>query len=174
MKIKREEITEQGIQVEFTKDKSWLSELFREEKEVHFSFAAPTTVSLKISRSGKNVFIHGTLDTSLLLACTKCAEDFVYPLREAITYTLTPWVGTMKRHAETELTSEDLEFSFYDGEDIDLGQIVKEQIFLSVPAYPRCTHSCKGLCPVCGMNLNVDTCRCSQRKEHSTFSAIGR
>jgi uncharacterized protein len=163
MKIKIEEIPEKGIQVEFTKDKEWCDELFRKERDVDFAFASPTSISLKINRSEKNIFIHGKINTSLQVKCIRCTEDFVYPVSEAITYTLTPSGETTKSHTESELTSEDLELSFYNGEEIDLYQILKEQIFLSIPSYPRCSNSCKGLCPGCGANLNVDSCRCSQR-----------
>jgi len=173
MKIRIEEITEKGLQLEFNKDKDWLDELFRGERDGNFSFASPISISLKISRSGRNVFIHGVIDTSLRLKCIRCTEDFVYPMREAITYTLIPSLET-RRHSESELTSEDLELSFYDREEVDLCQILKEQIFLSIPSYPLCCISCKGLCPVCGVNLNLDSCLCSQGMINCTLSVIGR
>jgi uncharacterized protein len=172
MKIR--EITEQGIDLELTREKNWLDELFREEKDVGFSFASPTVISLSFSRTGRKVFIHGKIDTSLQLKCTRCGEEFVYPLSETITYTLTPSGERTKHHSETELTSEDLEFSFYNGEEIDINQIIKEQIFLSLPPYPPCSNSCKGLCPGCGVNLNVDSCQCARRIGNSPSSVTAK
>lgn len=41
---------------------------------------------------------------------------------------------------------------------IDLSPRVRDAIILAVPAYPLCSPDCKGLCPVCGANLNKTTC----------------
>jgi uncharacterized protein len=51
----------------------------------------------------------------------------------------------------------------YHGKVIDLAPILREQILLSLPAYPVCRESCKGLCPVCGQNLNERECGCDRR-----------
>jgi uncharacterized protein len=174
MKIRIEEITEKGIQLGFNKEKEWLDELFRGGRDIDFTFASPISISLMINRSGRNVFVQGKIDTSLNLKCIRCAEEFVYHLSEAITCTLAPLIETSRPHSESELTSQDLELSFYQGEEIDLYQILKEHLFLSLPSYPLCSNSCKGLCPVCGVNLNVDSCRCSQRVGNFPLSVIGR
>ena len=50
------------------------------------------------------------------------------------------------------------------GDVIDLDEILREQIILALPMYPRCSPECRGLCPVCGIDLNQETCDC-QRDE---------
>jgi len=174
MKLRIEEIIEQGITLEFNRDKDWLDELFRKERDVDFYFASPMVISLSFNRSGRKIFVNGKIDTSLHLNCTRCAEDFVYPLSEMITYTLIPSDKMSKHHTETELTNEDLELSFYDGEEVDVNQIVKELIFLSIPSYPRCSKSCRGLCAGCGVNLNLDSCQCNRQIGNASFSVIGK
>ena len=64
-------------------------------------------------------------------------------------------------NAGAELEEEDLDLSFYEGEEIDLSPLVQEQIILALPTRPLCRESCKGLCPQCGVNLNVQTCTCA-------------
>jgi uncharacterized protein len=172
MNIRIEEITEEGITLKFSKDRNWLAELFSRERDVDFSFASPIIISLSFKRTGLKILIHEKIETSLQMKCTRCAEDFVYPLNETVMYALTPSDIMTKQHSETELTSKDLELSFYNGEEIDIDQIVKEQIFLSVPSYPRCSKTCKGLCAGCGVNLNVDSCQCSRRIGNSPFSVM--
>jgi uncharacterized protein len=64
---------------------------------------------------------------------------------------------------EHEVPAEDLGVAFYDGDAIDLGQLVREQFYLSLPMKPLCRQDCAGLCPECGTNLNVSRCECEHR-----------
>jgi uncharacterized protein len=50
----------------------------------------------------------------------------------------------------------------YTGKVIDLDPILREQLLLSLPSYPVCKDDCKGLCPVCGANLNDRECGCDR------------
>jgi uncharacterized protein len=50
----------------------------------------------------------------------------------------------------------------YSGKVIDLDPLVREQLVLSLPAYPVCREDCKGLCAVCGANLNERECGCDR------------
>ncbi len=50
----------------------------------------------------------------------------------------------------------------YSGKEIDLDPLVREQLVLSLPADPVCREDCKGLCPVCGGNLNERECGCDR------------
>jgi len=50
----------------------------------------------------------------------------------------------------------------YTGKVIDLDPAVREQVLLALPSYPVCQEGCKGLCPVCGTNLNERECGCDR------------
>jgi uncharacterized protein len=56
----------------------------------------------------------------------------------------------------------DAEEDVYTGKVIDLDPLVREQLVLALPAYPVCREDCKGLCPVCGTNLNERECGCDR------------
>ncbi|OGU23387.1 MAG: hypothetical protein A3K13_00250 [Gemmatimonadetes bacterium RIFCSPLOWO2_12_FULL_68_9] len=43
---------------------------------------------------------------------------------------------------------------------LDLSQPVREELILSAPTYVLCRDDCRGLCPGCGEDLNVGSCRC--------------
>ncbi|MFB0520802.1 MAG: DUF177 domain-containing protein, partial [Desulfatiglandales bacterium] len=70
---------------------------------------------------------------------------------------------------EVELSEDDLNLDFIDGKFLDSDQIIKEQIILSVPMKTLCTPKCKGLCPICGCNLNMTRCSCSSKYETSSY-----
>ena len=63
-----------------------------------------------------------------------------------------------------ELTEEDLDLSVFEGEAIDIDELVKEQILLAVPDHVLCDESCKGICVVCGANKNSVECGCETRE----------
>jgi uncharacterized protein len=47
-----------------------------------------------------------------------------------------------------------------DGDVLDLGPLVREALLLELPATPLCRPDCRGLCPRCGVDRNVETCSC--------------
>lgn len=67
---------------------------------------------------------------------------------------------------------EDGETYPYKGDVIDLGEMVKDQILLGLPLAPLCKADCKGFCPECGTDLNVETCSCGRRKIDPRWSDL--
>jgi uncharacterized protein len=62
--------------------------------------------------------------------------------------------------AEIELLEEDLETGFISGDEIELDDIFKEQLYLALPIKSLCREGCLGLCPICGTDLNIQRCQC--------------
>ncbi|MDP2992344.1 MAG: DUF177 domain-containing protein, partial [Deltaproteobacteria bacterium] len=75
-------------------------------------------------------------------------------------------------YTEIELSHEDMDVSFFDGETVDVAQIAAEQIFLQLPVKPLCHEECKGLCPHCGVNLNLISCDCRSEATSSPFETL--
>jgi uncharacterized protein len=65
-------------------------------------------------------------------------------------------------HSGGSFAPKDLEEETYEGKFIDLDPIVREQVLLALPGYPVCQEGCKGLCSVCGGNLNERDCGCDR------------
>jgi len=59
-----------------------------------------------------------------------------------------------------ELNAQDLDLSIFDGEAIDIDELVTEELLLAVPDHVLCSENCKGICPVCGVDRNSVTCDC--------------
>ena len=62
---------------------------------------------------------------------------------------------------DVELTEEDTRTAFFSGTQLAIGDILREQVLLALPMKALCRVDCKGLCPVCGTNRNLNTCNCS-------------
>jgi uncharacterized protein len=73
---------------------------------------------------------------------------------------------------EREIEEDDLTTAFYEHDEIDLGQLMREQFYLSLPMKPLCRVDCKGLCPSCGTNLNRGSCDCKREWEDPRFAAL--
>ena len=73
---------------------------------------------------------------------------------------------------EREIEEDDLTTAFYENDEIDLGQLMREQFYLALPMKPLCRDDCKGLCPVCGTNLNQGTCDCKRDWEDPRLAAL--
>ena len=64
----------------------------------------------------------------------------------------------------TETLNEGDEAFDYLTETYNLDGLIDEGIVMSTPRKVRCKEDCKGLCPVCGANLNKKTCDCKQER----------
>jgi len=61
---------------------------------------------------------------------------------------------------EAEVREADTGVAFYKNDTIDLGEIMRDEFYLAVPMKPLCRPDCRGLCAVCGVNRNRETCSC--------------
>ena len=90
---------------------------------------------------------------TLELPCSRCLEPFTWPVDAAFDLRYQPRT-TNTGEGEREVEEDDLTTAFYENDEIDLGQLMREQFYLSLPMKPLCRDDCKGLCPQCGTNLN--------------------
>jgi uncharacterized protein len=61
---------------------------------------------------------------------------------------------------EKQVAEEDVDISYYEDDQIDLSDLLREQFYLALPMKPLCRDDCRGLCPQCGVNRNTGTCDC--------------
>jgi uncharacterized protein len=134
---------------------------FKRPEDGDVAFASPINYDLELIKSGENVWIHGPVDGKLLLTCDRCLEEYTHTVRANLDIELVP-----KKRApnapELELKSEELDQYYFEGEEIDIDPYVFEEVMLSIPIKALCSESCKGMCPVCGRNLNLGECRCEK------------
>jgi len=64
---------------------------------------------------------------------------------------------------ELSVTAAEAEISYYPGSGLELADVLQEQVLLAVPLKIVCKPDCKGLCPSCGRNRNLETCDCAEK-----------
>jgi uncharacterized protein len=135
------------------------SSAFRAEPGDEYTLVESVSLGLDIQKDGNRYRVVGTLRTSIELACSRCLEPFRVPLDTRFDLRYLPHAENTGE-GEQEVQEDDLATAFYREDQIDLAQLVREQIWLAIPMKPLCQEDCRGLCPVCGINRNVSSCRC--------------
>ena len=115
---------------------------------------------LRVSQDGAEVVVEGAVDATIPQACSRCLEPFPVSVRAAIDLRFMPRPSA----GDTiELSTDDFETGFYVDDQLDLGSIVQTEATLALPMKPLCKPGCRGLCPVCGANRNLEPCACPER-----------
>jgi uncharacterized protein len=125
---------------------------------------APVTLAFTIHKDQDRFRLVGTAATTLELRCSRCLEPFTLPVNSAFDLRYLP-EGTAAPDEDTEdgeLRAEDAGATFYTGDAIDLGDLMREQFYLALPMKPLCRADCKGLCPQCGTDRNTAKCACEK------------
>jgi uncharacterized protein len=136
-----------------------------------FSVAAPVSLAFDIFKNKQHFRLVGHVQTTLELPCGRCLEPFTTPVDAPFDLRYQPHAENTGE-GEREIEEDDLTTAFYENDEIDLGQLMREQLYLSLPMKPLCSRACQGLCPVCGTNLNRGTCSCKRDWEDPRFAAL--
>lgn len=121
----------------------------------------PTEINAQASRKGSQVRVRGEITTAVELECDRCLRHIKLPIATNFDVTYISAVDAAKTETAA-LNTDDLNFSVYENEAIDIDALAQEQIALALPARLLCTDECKGLCSICGTDQNTATCRCDR------------
>jgi uncharacterized protein len=157
VKIIINNIPDEGLKISLHKDRDWFRNLLPEKEKDDFSIQG-IDVFCEAKRILETVFIDGSLEATVTANCCRCLETTHLPVKTNFRYTFVPEKKGSKQ--EDELSTEDLEYGYYQDDVIDLDNLIFEQVMLQVPIKVLCTDACKGLCAHCGMNLNTASCGC--------------
>jgi uncharacterized protein len=170
MLIEVERLSERGADFE----QVYTPEEFSLEDD-YARLAGSVRVAGHASRKRGEVDLRGSIEASVELNCDRCLAPVAMPVRldfKAELGMTDKSAGATEATEATELQDTDLDFSTYDGEAINLDEIVREQILLSLPARQLCSDDCKGLCLDCGANLNEQTCDCKRNETDPRWSVL--
>ena len=133
--------------------------------------SAPATVTGKVRLAGNEVFVNGHVDARAQIECDRCLQPVESPVNAdfALEYITGSEYETA---AAVELTEADMSVSVFDGNTIDVDEIVKEQVLLAVPTRMLCREDCKGICPECGTDRNTGACSCVDKEIDPRWAAL--
>lgn len=113
----------------------------------------------EISGALMEIRVHGHIHTSMEVACDRCLEVASFPIDTDFDLLYRPSQYSPERE-EVGIAGPETEVGFYEGEGLELTDVLREQVLLTMPMHRVCRDDCKGICPVCGQNRNTVECQC--------------
>jgi DUF177 domain-containing protein len=139
--------------------------------DADFKVASPVKLAFEIYKDKSTFRLVGRTETTLEVPCSRCLEPMALPVDAAFDLRYQPHTVNTGE-GEREIEEDDLTTAFYQNDEIDLEQLMREQFYLALPMKPLCSEDCKGLCSMCGTNLNKGTCDCKREFEDPRFAAL--
>lgn len=124
------------------------SKSFSDDYET-YQILEPIRVEATLVKTEDIIYLTGFINGEIQLVCSRCLENFSYKLQLELHEKLT-----------NNPENKDDELIFIDNDKLDLTEIVENNIIMSLPIQRLCKEDCKGLCQICGTNLNNDNCNC--------------
>jgi uncharacterized protein len=131
----------------------------------------PAKAEGRVRREDGQVKIRGSVSAQVELECDRCLRAIAFPVAASFDV---DYVPASKYAAEpaAELLDDDLAVAVFDGEAIDIDDLVREQVILALPSRAICRVDCKGLCPVCGIDKNLKGCECESQPVDPRWAAL--
>jgi len=118
---------------------------------------------LTVRNADEAIYIHAVLKGVFKTPCHMCLEPAEYLVEPSFDLV----VKKTRLGSETHPAGEDEDLIYVSAKDreLSLDQQVYENLIASMPMRITCRDDCKGLCPGCGANLNIEPCRCESENE---------
>lgn len=111
----------------------------------------PMNLIGSLSRVSDILYLDAEVKGVIELECSRCLEKFPYVVDLEINEKLT-----------NDPENKDDEVIFINDENLDINEIIENNVIINLPIQRLCREDCKGLCPMCGTNLNLSTCNCHE------------
>jgi uncharacterized protein len=174
MKIRIEDIPEEGLELNFSPEQDILSEALETvPKSEGISVDPHIKGNVRISVSGKDVFFIGTVQAVVHLQCSRCLSDFTVDSDTELNLVI------RRDDAETPSRDEregpEADAVLLKGAEIDPGELIVQELLLNLPMKPLCREDCPGLCPQCGALKGSNECSCpDEGPVDSRWKALAR
>ena len=119
----------------------------------------------------EEILIAGALKVEMTGCCDRCLEPFSLPVSCEFDLSYVP-ADDAGGKPEAEIRTGDTEVGYYHGNGLELNDVLREQVLLSIPMQKLCREDCLGICPHCGQNRNTAICACRVEAVDDRWSAL--
>lgn len=140
--------------------------------EEHARLTRQPEIKGRVSTKGHEVSVAGHLSAEAEVDCDRCLKSVSVPVEADFDVTYVPASDYIDAAEAAELQEEDLTQAVFDGEAIDIDDLVREQVLLAIPTRALCAEDCKGLCPTCGADRNAEDCACQTSQTDPRWAAL--
>ena len=173
MKVRWEDIPPEGREISLDELPPFCLHGPQGEEEQETKVVSAVNGKLALKRTPTGIEVKGRIETAVSLQCARCLKEFVLAIVSEFAESFA-LMQHAPRSEDKELLQEDMDVSFLPDEGIELRDIVEEQIWMNIPMKPLCSEGCKGLCIICGADLNGGECGCDRRHHDPRFSVLER
>jgi uncharacterized protein len=103
---------------------------------------------VRVTRTPQGILLQAEFKAQISLECVRCLTDF----QQSLDFNFTELYAFSQRYVT------DSGLLMPETGIIDLNPVMREYFLLAIPISPLCRPDCKGLCPICGNNLNENIC----------------
>ena len=118
-----------------------------------------------------DVRLKGRFSGTFQVPCARCIEPVEIPLSAEFDLIFRP-LGADADAPERSITASETEIGYYQKDSLLLEDVLREQVLLSLPVRTLCKPDCKGLCPRCGKNRNLEACNCEEGPSDPRWEAL--
>ena len=173
MRYRVNQIGPQGLPVDESLSVDWQADVLAGDLPTRFEPVGSIQLSGRLQRTGDDVVVKVAARFHLRSTCASCLKPIEPEVDLSVTQVLKPAPRSNRAlPEELELTAADLEEAHYQGDVVDLSAVVREQILLALPMFPRCSEDCQGLCPACGADRNNVECGCDAGNVDPRWAAL--
>ncbi len=133
-----------------------------ETSDSEFELQRLPLVTGRVDRIGMDLRLRGEIKATLAALCDRCLKEVLVPVEIPFDLLYAPADPGGSKIGEIELQSRDLDFAVYENDEINLDEMALEQLELSLPSRVLCSEDCRGLCPQCGADMNLEQCNCQK------------
>ena len=118
-----------------------------------------------------DIRLKGSFSGTFAVPCARCVEPVQVPLSAEFDLIFRP-LGVDADAPERSISAPETEIGYYQRDSLLLEDVLREQVLLSLPVRTLCKPDCKGLCPRCGKNRNLEACSCEEGPAAPRWEAL--
>lgn len=114
---------------------------------------------VRLMHTNAGILVRGRVATTATAACSRCLEPVAVPLAFEVEEVYAPTIDIVTGKSVTP-DEEDRALWIDARHILDLAEVLRQDVLLTMPLNVLCRDDCRGLCPMCGQNLNQASCTC--------------
>jgi uncharacterized protein len=131
-------------------------------------FPEPIELDLTATKTGDEMIFQGAISSTAEMDCSRCLDRFEMPIQSKIQFV----IQLLEISSPQNSDDDDFVVLPKTTQEYDFSERVREAILLELPLKPLCSVSCRGLCPMCGTNLNESGCDCTPDKTDERWESL--
>jgi uncharacterized protein len=118
--------------------------------------------------------VKGRISVEMESDCDRCLEPARFPVNSSFELYYRPVTESERAGGEVAIDESEAEMGFFEGDGIELKDVLREYVLLALPMQRVCREDCKGICPSCGQNRNHKDCGCQTEAADDRWATLKR